>query len=123
KMAKALNIPVSAGFEIGVQLATDTGSCDVTSAHVLSAEQKAFLEQSLSTVPPAGQRFLFILDTGWPTHEEQLSSLRSLRHILDTVRAAARVGTSDLARFSATLLSGEFTAPEHGHACMIDRSL
>jgi hypothetical protein len=123
KMARERNIPVSAGFEIGVQLATSIGGCDVASAHVLSAEQKALLAESLSTAPLAGKHFLFILDTGWPTHEEQLSSLRSLRHILDTVRTAIRVGPSDLPRFSDAIAPDEFRAPEHSHACMIDRSL
>lgn len=117
------NRGVAGGIEAGIQLAANPTDCAGASAEVLLSEERSAIATALSGATDQTERYLFIPDTGWPTLDDQVQSLQSMRRILDAVRSALRVQVSTLSRFDPTVLSTAFVPASHVHACMISRSL
>lgn len=117
------NQSVVGGIEAGIQLAASQTDCTDPSAEVLSAEERTIIKKALGASNDRTERYLIVLDTGWPTFEDQVQSLQSMRHILDAVRSAMRLPESALPRFDAGLSVGAFVPISHAHACMVSRSL
>ncbi|SEM03594.1 hypothetical protein SAMN05518845_11516 [Variovorax sp. YR750] len=123
KRATATGLPVLAGAESGIQLADASDNCSDTAAKVLSAQEEALIGKAFRESSSAMERYLVVLDTGWPTHEEQLVALRTMRRIFDVVRTGLRLSGTNMPRFEPEQKAASFMPPTHAHACMILRSL
>lgn len=116
-------VRVVAGIEAGIQLAANPADCNDPSVQVLSTDERNAIAKALSGPADQTERYVFVLDTGWPTLDDQLRSLYIMRRILDSVRARLRLPPSALSRFDPAVQSSEFVPTSHVHACMISRAL
>lgn len=121
--ANQAGISVLAGSETGIQLADNAGNCNDAAANILSKDEREIIASALNAAPAKIEHYVIVLDTGWPTYEQQLFSLRTVRRIFDDVRTSLRLSTDALARFEPDLPAVLFVPPTHVHACMIHQSL
>jgi len=126
--ANQAGVPVLVGSETGIQLSGSAGGCNDAAANdtaenILSKEESDIITSSINASPMKIERYVIVLDTGWPTYEQQLFSLRTVRGIFDAVRTSLRLPTDGLARFDPELRKASFVPPTHAHACMILQSL
>ena len=117
------NQNVAAGIEAGIQLAANPTDCSEPSAEVLSTAERNAIGAALNGATDQTERYLFVLDTGWPTQEDQVRSMQLLRRILDTTRSAVRLPASALSRFDPAIQPEAFVPMSHAHACMISRAM
>ena len=116
-------IGVVAGIEAGIQLAANPADCSAPSAMVLSTDERNAIAKALSGPVDQTERYLFVLDTGWPSLDDQFRSQQIMRRILDSVKAALRLPPSALSRFDPAIQSADFVPTSHVHACMIASAL
>jgi hypothetical protein len=121
--ARALESPVSVGMEVGLRLAGAGDTCDLASVSLLQAPDRRLIEQSLAREATKRKRMVLVLDTGWPTHVDQVESLTLLRTIFDDVRRAMRINAGDVKAFDARLAAREFVPLGNHHACLIRSAL
>lgn len=121
--AKTQKREVAGGIEVGIQLATNPADCNEVSTKVLSADERYKIAAALKRSADQTERYLIVLDTGWPTVDDQVRSLRYLRRILDMVRSSLRLPQSTLSRFTPSVPETAFVPTAHLHACMVAQSL
>jgi hypothetical protein len=121
--AEELGRPATIGAEAGIALAASSGDCSAPAVSVLTEKERQSIEVAIRQRTDATERYLVILDTGWPTYKEQLQSLGQLRRILDVTRAALKLSTLAPSRFNPQVEEKAFVPTSHEHACMISRSL
>lgn len=109
------------GVESGIQLSDDSGACAESSATVLSQEDRNTISKALMAPADNTERYVLVLDTGWPTLEYEKRSLQIMREIFDKVSRGIRLPNKAIAEKNE--ISPEFIPPSHSHACMINRSL
>ncbi len=111
------------GMEMNIALASSTTDCSMPIAPILTNETHQLISQRLAGYTGAKERYLVILDTGWPNAIERTSALTTLRGIYDRVRTAMKIKEEDVPRFSIAAPSNSFSGPTHAHACLIHRAL
>lgn len=117
------NSNIGVGFEMGIQLSQRDGDCQNESAKVLSNAEKEALQKAIKLNQDKTERYLVVLDTGWPSFEDQVYSLQHMRNIFDVVRKSIRVDDESISKFSPKIHSLDFIPLDHQHACMISNAL
>lgn len=121
--ARKENRDVDGGTEAGIELGASPAGCADPSVEVLSPEERTEVAAAIGGTQDQTERYLFILDTGWPTVEDQARALQHLRRIFDAVRSAIQLPTTAAPRFPSAISPSTFLPLNHVHACMISRSL
>lgn len=111
------------GSEAGIKITATSSDCSATTTNILSQNEKQTIETVLAAPKSNIEHYLIILDTGWPTYDQQLSSMRNIRRIFDTARVSLRISENAIPRFDPELKAALYKPPTHNHACMIYNSL
>lgn len=119
--SNGVNLP--AGIEAGIQLSNNSDTCNEPAAQILSADERHTISEALKAPFDKTERYVLVLDTGWPTLDDQRRSLKIIRGIFEKVREGIRLPTFATSRFEHNVKPSEFVSSSHSHACMISRSL
>ncbi|BAU74403.1 hypothetical protein [Metapseudomonas furukawaii] len=114
---------IVAGSEAEVQISSNSTDCDNPSQKVLSEDDREIISRAISESTTNIERYLIIVDTGWPNYEQQALSLQAIRRIFNEVRTSLKVPENGISKFKESLPEGSFSSPTHPHACMIYQSL
>ncbi|SAL49800.1 hypothetical protein AWB67_02274 [Caballeronia terrestris] len=123
KTASQSGLKTSAGMENGIQLADSVSSCDSDIRPLLNDNDRIEVKNAISNIKPGKERYLIILDTGWPTFDEETHSQLAFRKIFDRARKALNIKPSDIDAFVPNISQSSYVPPTHDHACMVYKAL
>lgn len=121
--ARSSGSELSSGMEVGIQLSSKSEDCAKSPSSVLSKEDKHVISNALKVPVDNTERYVVVLDTGWPTFEHMQRSLKIMHAIFDKVKRGIRLPDDAITRGNKISSSRNFSLPSHSHACMIHRSL